>query len=574
MADGDVEIKIRAKDEASGVFDKIKHGLEEVKGKAGRHSLIGEGAETFLKGAGVVGGVALLGHELADVTDQAVELSKAFKLGEVSSDAMIQKIAEGVPLLGSFVRFFENVGELISGEEATKAIEIKRLTINRDLEQSLHDQLRIREQILDTHQHELLTSQQIKEDSAHVGDKGLDADLHRSAAKQNADIQATFDKELAAKRKHEQADRRKEEIADEQEALRKQYNLRGANQAAIREQIRKLEREAKTLEGAGDEEDQVKKDAADRRNAIAEAGNADRKEIEKQDGIDRAKQAAESEKSIGAIESEAKQRSLRESGKNLDAELEQIREAEKEKIEAAEQARDDAIRKNPEREKEIRERSGREIAAIKSSDTGAEAEAKRRDKNAQIKEQFDVESIQQQAKLDTLRAEASIGGINKKIELERTEIAEKYRQKRQEISTKLREDLSLSAEQKQKLNETLSGLDEQERKEKAIAAIKSFNFGLAKSDINSSDTGVASEFNVKLANLRGSFLHPNAAAGGAVPNFAGNTGNNPPVATAANTKKAADTLDASKKVQEETRDAVKALASAIASLVGTPVFGS
>ncbi len=91
--------------------------LEEIKKQFGRGSTFKETFEV-LKGAGAIAGLHEAGMAFGELTSHAVELREELSKDAEKVDGMTTKMAEGLPVLGGFVKGWNAIGELITGNQA------------------------------------------------------------------------------------------------------------------------------------------------------------------------------------------------------------------------------------------------------------------------------------------------------------------------------------------------------------------------------------------------------------------------------------------------------------------------
>ena len=98
---------------AMSVMDKMKVKLRELYKDTGRGSTAGM-LQRALKG----GAVALIGSELKNVTGAMAEASDQFRMGTITAGGMADKMAEAIPIFGSFYTSGKNITEMFTGEKA------------------------------------------------------------------------------------------------------------------------------------------------------------------------------------------------------------------------------------------------------------------------------------------------------------------------------------------------------------------------------------------------------------------------------------------------------------------------
>ncbi len=132
MADKNVDIKIKATDEASSVFQKVAQNAKAAMGGAGGGAQSGssgggsgtgggggnlfsrlgsinnsKGLGNMLSGAGLpvlIAGLYAMGHALAGVTQAAVAYEDAMQGSNVNMYAFNRKLAESIPIFGGFAK--------------------------------------------------------------------------------------------------------------------------------------------------------------------------------------------------------------------------------------------------------------------------------------------------------------------------------------------------------------------------------------------------------------------------------------------------------------------------------------
>jgi len=121
--------------EAREVFERefgegIHGQLEKANELFGRSSTFGHVLHAA-EGGGALFGVGLLGRELSEGTEKLKELVEKFDEGKITGGQMVDEIAKGLPLLGNFYSATRNIVDLMSGE-----LEIQRELAQLDKERA------------------------------------------------------------------------------------------------------------------------------------------------------------------------------------------------------------------------------------------------------------------------------------------------------------------------------------------------------------------------------------------------------------------------------------------------------
>src|SRR4051812_49152907 len=114
MAENEVEIKVKARDESSGVFAKVRQELDKLKRVAGGRSTLKELVETA-SGAGAVAAVALTAAKVAEFTGEVGKLAIAWSGAEKAEHDMLREAVNLVPGGEKITQFADGVRDLVAG---------------------------------------------------------------------------------------------------------------------------------------------------------------------------------------------------------------------------------------------------------------------------------------------------------------------------------------------------------------------------------------------------------------------------------------------------------------------------
>ena len=108
--------KIEADGKGAGdsLSKSMKETMEKVEGEMGRRSGWGKLLRIGMEG-GVVG---MAGMALKGMTDKMSELTAQFREGKIGGGEMVEKLAEGIPIIGDFVTAGRDIREMFTGEKA------------------------------------------------------------------------------------------------------------------------------------------------------------------------------------------------------------------------------------------------------------------------------------------------------------------------------------------------------------------------------------------------------------------------------------------------------------------------
>lgn len=356
-----IDIRVRARDEASATFKKVAQeakkelgGLKGLKGALGEESALGN---TFkaVRGAGAVAGLTLGATVLRDAATAAADLRSQLDAGEISAGEMTERLMGILPVVGQFWQAGRAVRELFTGEEAAakkireeaeagvKYMEA-RLALQKQATEAVErhaDRVRqLRNELellgLPPGAAKARASEQSFEEDEKKRQETVDAEVkkYRAAADAAANEVSAKLTALDAKRymAQERVDQWRERVGDhpakepyyaedlaDLNRLTSEIETLQAKRAAIRNQeakdVGRVQAEAAT-------ESRLAREKHDREQVKAIVDSA--REV--------AKQWREAEDEIDTIRSEARERRLRAEGKTLDAELEQLRRKHRQRI--------------------------------------------------------------------------------------------------------------------------------------------------------------------------------------------------------------------------------------------------
>lgn len=124
MSQQSLEILIKAMDGFSPTMGKFGNDLDTMKQKLksiddqfGDRSNFGK-IQKMIMGGGAIGGIAMAGRILDDLSRKAVELKDAFNDGSKSASEVSDELARSIPILGRIYSATRNINELFTGSKA------------------------------------------------------------------------------------------------------------------------------------------------------------------------------------------------------------------------------------------------------------------------------------------------------------------------------------------------------------------------------------------------------------------------------------------------------------------------
>jgi hypothetical protein len=529
MAERNIDIKVRAKDE-TGALDRVKARLDALKSLTGNKSTLKESFE-LLKGAGALAGASFAANMLAEAAQGAGQLALNLTNADKSGQELTRDFAKTIPFIRQGVEIGEGIGDVVAG--IGRAVGASDEFVGKWIS----------------------AKSAIEEAKAALEHLGAVKDAFAPARQLEDDLTGRlFGARLKGKDEADFNLRRKEQQdAEAIKAIRDRadldLNLKDFERKGLRDTADRLERESK-------------------RTHLAEKAELDEKYSR-----DVAKQDQESVHRRLDSESKFRAEDLRAHGKFLEAKLEEIEHASKEEIfEITKRAREIA-EADPSRAGAAQKQALAEIEAARKLKGRRELDARNAEEPRGMRRQFEERGFRSELHLDALRTEAQLGSTAKEIELERAEIAEKFIKRREQINLKLAEDKELTAAQRKELRGILAGLDDQEEREKRIAALKRVNLGLAETQSGGGITGVASRFRTSIVELKGSILAPGGSAASQLTSAARGVNSNTAGAGGAAIS-SRDFGDNTRSTKDNT-DAIKDLAKAMKQLLANkPQFAS
>jgi hypothetical protein len=118
----EVEAAKAAKNAAPG-----KSTLQSLKQGLGARSELGQLGKVAV-GAGAVAGLTMVAHAIGEAATKAKELTAEFKAGKISAGEMGEKLAEGIPIVGSFISAGRQVKDLLASFDGLAHSWFGRLT--------------------------------------------------------------------------------------------------------------------------------------------------------------------------------------------------------------------------------------------------------------------------------------------------------------------------------------------------------------------------------------------------------------------------------------------------------------
>jgi hypothetical protein len=489
-----LDLRVRAVDEASNVFGRISENyekaLKQLRQTGGRRGVLGETAELF-EGKGALAGLSLIGNEVREAANKMKELNHEFHEGKKTQAEMIEGMAEGAPIFGAWVTAGRTIREMLDGTaEETATIEEENKRINELIS------FRLKEVKEEYEAHEAILKTIVKINAERVLLNAGPQDRPGLAVEQGLTADRTSIEEEKKKAEKSLNDKYAASIAAAQDAstkaardsatTREKYSGTGDPYGNPFSTSGDSEKEARTAIAAADANVAAKAQAAgnlvrQRNEAIAAAKKDLDDKLAAQENLAgdklndiREKQgvaaAAESERAsarTAAVQSEARQAELRNAGQSYQAELEGLRQSHAEKTAEIDRAAREAAEKDPESSRNIEARKKQALAAESARNDAAVTKAgiDQREKLEQIDSQIAA------GRLKALEAQAAAGDNSHALELEQARIQEQYLQRSKELLALEREG-NLQGEQKLAVDKQIAGLAAQETAEKREAAAK------------------------------------------------------------------------------------------------------
>src|SRR5687768_474569 len=102
MAEKSIDIKVRAKDEATGVFKKVGNSLESLKGSFGKRSDLDEVVDV-LKGGGALAAISEIGQILGKMADKTQKWRAELAEGKIDAAGVVEELAKSIPVYGHVI---------------------------------------------------------------------------------------------------------------------------------------------------------------------------------------------------------------------------------------------------------------------------------------------------------------------------------------------------------------------------------------------------------------------------------------------------------------------------------------
>jgi hypothetical protein len=118
-----VDIKVRATDEATGVFQRVGMSLRNMEKEqriSGERSI-----ERLLKGGGAIGMVGFAAEKFKAVTEEVLKLSEAYRSGQITGMQFASSVTSSIPVLGQFYDAINNINEILDENARKEAKRIK-----------------------------------------------------------------------------------------------------------------------------------------------------------------------------------------------------------------------------------------------------------------------------------------------------------------------------------------------------------------------------------------------------------------------------------------------------------------
>lgn len=413
-----VDFRISAQDQASGVFAKVGRGLDDLKKVAGNRGPLKDVAE-LLAGGGAIAGLSFGASILREMSEEAVKLRDEFNAGTISAGELTERLVAALPVFGQIRQAGLAIRELITGEAAeARAIAQEAGATNAFID--IQNKYRA-EGELRSREH-LLTLRDIRQEEERIGLAAAEAG--RVAAEQAFERRTATIKDQADREKANDPNRGEREAAQAKlkvaqaaaearaEALKDPVGitpegLEPINDPEYRAAIDARDQAARQLEqlkrASGERNADIERKQGEEEQAAAKLRDKALQEAAEEQARAREKLQRDHELRLSRIRSEARAESLAEAGQQLEAETEKIGQALAEQEAAVRGRLEEALRNDPGNASALKEQAAAERLALNQAATAAYEQAKK----------TDIESISRSAAAAAGQATALLmgGGI-------------------------------------------------------------------------------------------------------------------------------------------------------------------
>lgn len=297
------------------------HGtLESLKKGLGKRSSLGELTELAV-GAGAVAGLGLVADRLSEAAKEAKELKDQFDSGEVSAGAMVEKIAGGIPVFGSFFAAGRQIKGFLASFDGLANSAFGKITGLADLNyaEKINKEEAVRKELLDINagalERQLKLTKDIgdalRQDNARIRTAGADPGSYEGA-------------QLG---QHIARDDRLKKIEDDRQAALDANKKDYAAGLAVAAKVHGPEKDQALLENNKRDKrqiEQINKDFAEKRQGELAASGNEENAIRFQHQQDALKQTTQYYTDINKMSEDTHLDYLRMLHKGLDAEFEEI----------------------------------------------------------------------------------------------------------------------------------------------------------------------------------------------------------------------------------------------------------
>ena len=386
-----------------------------------------ENATKVVRGLGALGFVTALGVKLQGVPGVVEKFQEHIKFGGTKVEAWAQAVADTVPVIGELAKGFRAVGDVIYDEVITNRGAQRRAKEERNATREVRARI---EQGNERRRRPII-------EAGEAGARDARRDIRLSGlegpARERMEAQLDFEEE---QRKIKDLESKRGTLnLDQQNKLREQTGqMRLAAERKLEDRLAQIQKE------------------------------------QGQKAFDAARGFREQAQ---AADDEALQARLRSKQKFLDAEIAQIRASGNKEIEEINRKRMEELKQLPEgdfRRKLIEDNAARATTAVQGRTEQQVADATREDAKKKLQEREQVERTLAERRMAGVEAEAKAGDKLAERQLKALQVAEEYRQTREDILKTLREE-NATEEQKTRLRGALKDLDAQEAVATALALL-------------------------------------------------------------------------------------------------------
>ena len=370
MAEQTISIRVAAKDDTGGVFGDVKRKLDALKSVAGGRGDIKEFGEV-LTGGGAVAGLTFVARTLREASDGALKLKNDFASGAIGVGQLMDQAARGVPIFGQLYAAGRSIREILTGEQSALNDALARQTTQIKL---ANDALTSQVTILGNVKR---AAQEAAEARAAAEGRQVLAGAD-GFVRDNLQQQQAAEQRVAALRRQRDAELAKVEEERKKREAQIDADVKGGKLTGLDQKVA-INANAKS---AFEARQKIIGEfhAAELAEQRATDAERERFERERADADERAIRDRESR--VTALEAEANANRLRAQGKTLEAEIAQINEARRQKLEALERDQEAQLKNaGPGMEQRIRDAYKREAEAINRA--AVEARGQAADKDAE-----------------------------------------------------------------------------------------------------------------------------------------------------------------------------------------------